>query len=69
MLLEAYTPDQLKFKTGGPPSVEMMMDSQCLTREMVGLEVLYLEEKIREVHEGRFHNGEGAVVQLLAKKQ
>ena len=68
MLLEAYTSKQLEYKTGGPPSVDMMMDSQLLKEELNGLEFVYLQECIREIHEGEFHKGKGAVVQLLARK-
>ena len=69
MLLEAYTPLQLEYKTGGPPVAEMMMDEQSLSSELTGLEFLHLQECVREIHEGEFHNGTGAVVQALAKKQ
>lgn len=68
LLLEAYTPLQLEYKTGGPPVSEMMMDAKSLRRELEGLEFLHLQECIREIHEGQFHNGEGAVVQALARK-
>jgi 2-polyprenyl-3-methyl-5-hydroxy-6-metoxy-1,4-benzoquinol methylase len=68
MLLEAYTPLQLEYKTGGPPVAEMMMDVQSLSSELIGLEFLHLQECVREIHEGEFHNGTGAVVQVLAKK-
>lgn len=68
LLLEAYTPLQLEYKTGGPPTAEMMMDVQSLSRELISLEFLHLQEKVREIHEGKFHNGTGAVVQVLARK-
>ncbi|MFV9614483.1 MAG: SAM-dependent methyltransferase [Gammaproteobacteria bacterium] len=68
MLLEAYTPLQLEFNTGGPPVSEMMMDTHSLVSELTGLEFLHLQECVREIHEGEFHNGTGAVVQVLAKK-
>lgn len=68
MLLEAYTPLQLEYKTGGPPVAEMMMDVQSLSSELIGLKFLHLQECVREIHEGEFHNGTGAVVQVLAKK-
>jgi len=68
MLLEAYTPRQLDYKTGGPPSEEMMMDGVSLMGELKGLDFRYIKELTREIHEGEFHNGEGAVVQLLATK-
>lgn len=68
MLLEAYTPQQLKYKTGGPASDEMMLDSHSLRQELEGLEFMHLHECIREIHEGEFHQGKGAVVQMLARK-
>ena len=68
MLLEAYTPLQLKYKTGGPPTADMMMDVKSLSAELISLEFLHLQEQVREIHEGKFHNGTGAVVQVLARK-
>lgn len=68
LLLEAYTPAQLEYATGGPPTAGMMMDAQSLRSELAGLEFLQLEECVRDVHEGEFHNGPGAVVQVLARK-
>ena len=69
ILLEAYTPLQLEYKTGGPPVAEMMMDMRSLSSELIGLEFLRLQECVREIHKGEYHNGTGAVVQALAKKQ
>jgi SAM-dependent methyltransferase len=68
LLLEAYTPLQLEFGTGGPPVAEMMMDKDVLSDELDGLVFRYAEERVRDVNEGRFHHGEGAVVQLVARK-
>lgn len=68
MVIEAYTPQQLEYKTGGPPNAEMMMDRNILREELAGLEFLDLQECVRDVQEGEFHNGEGAVVQALARK-
>ena len=68
LLLEAYTPRQLEFKTGGPPVVDMMMDSASLTEELQGLEFLHLQEITRDIHEGEFHHGTGAVVQMIARR-
>ncbi len=68
LLLEAYTPQQLEFGTGGPPVAEMMMDKDVLSDELDGLVFRYAEECVRDVNEGRFHHGEGAVVQLVASK-
>ncbi len=68
ILLEAYTPLQLDYKTGGPPAAEMMMYMQSLSSEFNGLKFLHLQECVRKIHEGEFHNGTGAVVQVLAIK-
>ena len=68
LLLEAYTPRQLEFGTGGPPVAEMMMDKDVLSDELDGLVFRYAAECLRDVNEGRFHHGEGAVVQLVASK-
>lgn len=68
LLLEAYFPKQLEFATGGPPTAELMMDLQSLKTELEGLEILHAEEKVREVVEGKYHTGQAAVVQVIAKK-
>ncbi|MFW2374332.1 MAG: SAM-dependent methyltransferase [Gammaproteobacteria bacterium] len=68
VLLEAYTPKQLEYKTGGPPVAEITMDSASLKSELEGLEFIELNEIEREIHEGQLHNGMGAVVQLIAHK-
>lgn len=68
LLLEAYTPEQIDLGTGGPPVAEMTMTLELLQDELQGLEFLHAEEKQREVVEGLYHTGIGAVVQLIARK-
>jgi SAM-dependent methyltransferase len=67
-LLEAYNPEQLRHGTGGPPTAEMLMTAAGLRAELAGLEVVLAEEKVRDVHEGKYHQGPSAVVQLIARK-
>lgn len=67
-LLEAYTPAQLEFGTGGPSVAEMMMTAQQLREELAGLTFELLQETEREVIEGLYHTGRASVVQLLGKK-
>lgn len=67
-LLEAYTPAQLRLGTGGPPRLEMMMDLESLRGELAGLEFIHARELERPVREGAYHDGQGAVVQLLGIK-
>ncbi len=67
-LLEAYTPKQLAYQTGGPPSAEFMMELKQLKKELEGLEFIHGQELIRNVTEGVNHTGKGSVVQVLARK-
>lgn len=67
-VLEAYTPAQLAFDSGGPKTIEMLYTADLLREELAGLDVLLARECEREVHEGRYHQGPSAVVQFVAKK-
>jgi SAM-dependent methyltransferase len=67
-LLEAYTPRQLEFGTGGPPTAELLMSLPSLREELKGLSFVHAVETEREVIEGRLHTGRAAVVQVLALK-
>jgi len=68
-VLEAYTPQQLELRTGGPPTTELMMDLRALERELEGLRLDVAREIRRPVHEGHGHRGKAAVVQLLGVKR
>ena len=68
LVLEAYTPQQLEFGTGGPKVPELTMDLERLRPELTGLDFELATEFERDVVEGKFHTGRGAVVQVLAIK-
>ncbi len=68
LILEAYTPDQLKHGTGGPPVVDLMMEADALEQELNGLRFEHLVEVERNVQEGFGHSGTGAVVQIIGYK-
>ena len=64
-VLEAFTPAQLEYRTGGPPTAELMMSLNELRNELEGLELVHARELERNVYEGRGHTGLGAVVQVV----
>ncbi len=66
---ESYHPRQLEYKTGGPPTADLMLTSAELASELSGLHFEHLKEIDREVHEGKGHNGMSAVVQAIARKK
>ncbi|GHD57127.1 class I SAM-dependent methyltransferase [Jeongeupia chitinilytica] len=68
LLLEAYTPAQLQHGTGGGSSADTMVTAAMLRDELAGLDFRILRELEREVIEGRYHTGLGAVVQAIAVK-
>ncbi len=65
---ESYHPRQLHYKTGGPPTADLLLTADVLASELDGLRFEYLKEIDREVHEGKGHNGMSAVVQAIARK-
>ena len=65
-LLEGYTVEQLKYRTGGPSVPELMVSAADLRRELAGLRFQRAEELVRPVREGALHNGDAAVVQIVA---
>lgn len=68
-LLEAYTPEQLRYGTGGGPSVDTKTSRESLVNDLRGLRFIHLAELEREVVEGSYHTGLGAVVQAIALKE
>jgi len=67
-VLEAYTPKQLEYGSGGPRDVSLLMSLAVLRGELAGLRIEHGVETEREIHEGDYHRGRSAVVQVLAFK-
>jgi cyclopropane fatty-acyl-phospholipid synthase-like methyltransferase len=68
MILEAYRPKQLEYKTGGPPSADLMMTLDALKQDFSELVPLHAIETDRQIHEGKGHKGMSAVVQYVGRK-
>lgn len=68
-LVEAYRPEQLNYKTGGPPSADLMYTKSQLEESFSDFNIVKSEELEREIQEGVGHSGQSAVVQFLAKKR
>lgn len=65
-VLEGFTERQLRNDTGGPKSPEMMMSLAGLREELPGLRFEVGREADRMSHNGPYHDGMVAVVQVLA---
>mmetsp|Transcript_9433 Transcript_9433/g.22016 ORF Transcript_9433/g.22016 Transcript_9433/m.22016 type:complete len:235 (+) Transcript_9433:44-748(+) len=68
LFLEAYNPQQLEFKTGGPPALEMLFTPEMMKEDFEGLKLEKNEMLVRDVTEGTFHTGKGAVIQVVGLK-
>ena len=68
LILEAFTPEQLTYKSGGPPVAEMLYTADMLRTDFAGGEILFIEETIAELTEGNYHRGAGAVVRLVLRR-
>src|SRR3970282_1037604 len=62
LIMEAFTPKQLDYKTGGPPVKEMLYTADMLREELREGEILRLEGKLTGLDEGASHRGTYAVV-------
>lgn len=67
-VLEAYRKEQLGRGTGGPPVLELLYDLDEVRAELAGLELVHAEALVRDVREGGYHSGEGAVIQIVGIK-
>lgn len=63
--LEAYTPDQLKYGTGGPREPERLLSLETAKATLTGVHWKIAREIERDVTEGAYHSGRAAVVQLF----
>lgn len=68
LIFEAYTPEQLELATGGPPTVDLLVEPETLRQELSGLELLLFNPCRRVINEGPYHQGESAVIQVLGRK-
>lgn len=68
LIMEAFHPDQLNYRSGGPPVREMLYTEEMLRADFAGAEILQLEETQTELAEGLYHRGPAAVVRLICRR-
>lgn len=68
LFLEAFTPQQLNYQSGGPKQVELLYTAALLRQDFAGAHFLQLEEVIADLEEGPLHSGKGAVVRVVASR-
>ncbi len=69
LLLQGYTPQQLVYKTGGPPILSHLYTEPMLREAFAALEIVDLRAYEAEVHEGSGHHGRSALIGLVARRR
>ena len=69
IILQGYTPKQLKYKTGGPGLIDHLYTEDLLRKEFSDLEFINLSVYDAELKEGSQHAGMSALIGMVAKKQ
>ncbi len=68
VMIHGYTPKQLEFGTGGPPSEQNMYTEAQMRSDFTGWDILECTSYEREVQEGAGHSGMSALLDFVARK-
>ncbi len=69
IILEAFTPQQVKHTSGGPRDPVMLYSIDDLREDFSAARVELLEESEVHLEEGKYHRGTGAVVRVIIHKK
>lgn len=68
LLVEGYRPEQLAYRTGGPPIAENLYTENMLREAFCDMEILELAVYDAVIEEGTGHKGMSALIDLVARK-
>ncbi len=68
VFLHGYTPKQLEYRTGGPPSRDHLYTHELLHNAFADWEIVRLETYERTLDEGAGHRGQSALIDLIARR-
>ncbi|MBN1599001.1 MAG: class I SAM-dependent methyltransferase [Bacteroidales bacterium] len=68
IILEVFSKNQIKYKTGGPQNPDMLYNKQVLHDDFKNLDIKEILEKEINLDEGEFHKGKASIIQMKAEK-
>jgi SAM-dependent methyltransferase len=68
LLMQGYRPEQLNYRTGGPPEVERLYTRSILEQGFGDLAELEIHEHDSAINEGTGHVGMSALIDLIGRK-
>lgn len=69
LIMEMFHKEQVYRNTGGPGNTDFLVNENEVRADFGTLEVVELNEIVRPLDEGPFHQGEAEVVQFVGKKK
>ncbi|HRF54856.1 MAG TPA: SAM-dependent methyltransferase, partial [Aquimonas sp.] len=66
--LEAFSPEQLGLTSGGPRNPAWLYSAEMIAGDFAGMQIASLSQIRIRLDEGPGHQGEAAVVRLLARR-
>lgn len=68
LLMQGYRPEQIKYRTGGPPDPERLLTRAILEQGFGDMAELDIREHDSTIREGSAHVGLSALIDLVARK-
>jgi cyclopropane fatty-acyl-phospholipid synthase-like methyltransferase len=68
LLMQGYRPEQLKYRTGGPPDAERLLSRAILQEGFGDMAELDIREHDSVINEGSAHVGMSALIDLVGRK-
>ena len=68
IILETFSPDQLKNTSGGPKDISMLYTKELLRDDFKTLNIELLEYEHIQLNEGKYHEGPADVIRMIATK-
>ena len=68
VIFEAFAKEQLDYQSGGPKVETMLFSLEEVMEEFEGLQFTFIQHAIVKLEEGKYHQGEGAVIRFVGQK-
>jgi SAM-dependent methyltransferase len=68
LIMEVFSKKQIDNDSGGPKDIDLLYDTEFLKNDFLELKIEYLQERLVELDEGNYHNGEASIIRMIAKK-
>jgi SAM-dependent methyltransferase len=68
LLLEAFSPEQIDFQSGGPRDPDMLYSAVMLREDFVDGDIEEIADTVASLDEGPFHQGPAAVIRALVRR-